>query len=90
MPPFIVHLVVVEHRHALAEFFEDVTRQQNLIEMVPFAEFGELRLGEQLAQFAALGTNGIGMVLPDFNRNVFDFSSGLNYGTENRDWHVSF
>ena len=53
--------------------------------MIELAKFGELCLGEQLAQFAALCTNRVGMVLADFNRYVLELGSGLY--NEAYDWN---
>ena len=87
VPPLVVHLVVVEHGDALAVFLKDVFRYQDLVKMIELAELGELCFNQQLPQFASLGTNRVGVVLADFNRDVLDLRRCLHQSPKNRDRH---
>ena len=78
VPPFVVHLVVIEHGNVFPKVFHNVSREQNLREMIVPSKLGELRFAEEFLQLAFLGFHRPDGSLLDLHRDVFQLGGCLD------------
>jgi hypothetical protein len=55
--------------------------------MIELSELRELGFDQQFAQLASLGTNRVGVVLTNFDRDILYLCRSLHKGTNDRDGH---